>query len=156
MKKLKEPIKLRGHYISIFGYYCWSSSRESLYRASLNFPNKDAKIRLTKTFKNKSLKGKKYNEEVAQRMQLIYLEIINNPNKKIKIIKGLDSICSVCSVMDRNCFLHIYDDPFSLEEYGLKLNKIYKSKTIINRIREYPGKTDYQFLTPTFKYHGFP
>ncbi|VVB83019.1 Uncharacterised protein [uncultured archaeon] len=144
--QLDEPIELRGHHIGMFGAHLWYNiSRRN------RFPNRNIDLVLNDNFMREYL-DKTKNHEI---LKSIFLTIIEKPETKIKIVKGLDSICSTCIKKDF-CLEEDGEwvddeDSYCLKEYNLELGEIYPAKLILESIKIYPSLTNYLWKSPREK-----
>ena len=81
-----------------------------------------------------------YSSTFAEKHDEILKDIIDNPNKLIKIVTGLDDICNygVCPNKKEKCQspeLKERDKSYALK-YGLVAGKKYRSKELIKLLRE--------------------
>jgi hypothetical protein len=151
-KKIENPIKLRGHHIAKLAINYW----EKIFPNKSKFPNKNVDFKMEYMILERG-SHMYYNEEQKTRMKTIYKKLIENPEIKIQIIGGLDSICLPdCSLADKDCLSKDGIDSFCLKEYDLKENQLYDARTIMNKIRDYPELNGYKWETPGINIHTFP
>jgi len=146
---MEEIIKLRGHHLSALAENFWWR----IFPKEYKFPNKkEDKLMIASNFSYHNNKG------LLERERFISFQLIKNPKIKIEIVNGLDSICLPdCSNMCDICssIEAINEDAFNLKEYDLKHGEIYEGKIIMERIKKYPKKDQYKWVTPRDKYRTF-
>lgn len=132
----QKEIKLRGHHIEIFAIpylknLVITQQKRSFFKKEDKFHNLENK---------RIYLGVGYGEKMENSVNEIYQLLQTEPNLKVKITGGLDSICMVgCPWFRPLCKELNYHniDVSSAKEYDLEIGKIYTAKEIIQKIKDY-------------------